>query len=168
MRHKGREQTACKGYEARLEDHLSGTQAPPATNELEAHLAGCAGCREALEAARVSRQLLQESLESAGTPSGAFATRVVAAIHAEENRRLAAADFWRPLETLASRLAWTAAVALLVMTAFFFQFRATGGPGRFSTQTEISEGFPELGGQPAAQDEVLMTLAEGAHGQQTK
>jgi len=156
---------ACKKYEAKLEDFLNGVQDPAAAEELEAHLPRCAGCREALEAARLSRNLLHAGIEPAPEPGGAFATRVIAAIRAEEGKRLAASEFWRPLEVLASRLALTAAAALLVLAVYSFEFARPPHPQpSASNQSQVSEGFPEPAPQPTDKDEILLSLAESSHG----
>jgi anti-sigma factor RsiW len=140
----------------RLEGYLDGAE----SEELAAHLERCPACQEALEDARMARELLREGREPAAGPSGAFATRVMAGIRAEEARRQ---QFWRPLELLASRLAVVAAMVLLALTVYVYE----SGPARYraqgSSRAEVSEGFPELGGQ-ASQDEVLLTLSGNGNG----
>ncbi len=152
---------ACKLYEAKLASLLDNAEDPVADPELAAHLDRCPACHEALVASRLGRELLQQGLEPAREPDGTFATRVMAAIRTEEGRRQ---QFWRPLEYLASRLALLAAVALLVLAGYVYE----AGPGRDGIQsfarTEVSEGFPELGGQPSSQDEILGTLVENGNG----
>ncbi len=156
---------ACKDYEARLEDVANGAVDPAGGAELGAHLERCAACREALRAAREGRELLRAGLEPAPEPSSAFAAGVLAGIRVEEARRLAGGEFWRPLEVLASRLALTAAAALVVLTVFLFEFAPA--PNRewvSSNQSQVSEGFPEPASQPTDKDEILLTLAENGHG----
>ena len=150
---------ACGVYEARLESYLDGD--PAAARDVTAHLERCVACREALEDARLARELLREGRESAAEPSSAFATRVLATIRAELTRRQ---QFWRPLEALASRLALIAAMALLVLAGYVFEFRPAPNVARVPSQTEVSEGWPEPASQPASQDEVLMTLAGSSNG----
>ncbi len=158
---RDRDRIACKPYEARLANLLDSTEDRAADEELAAHLERCPACQEALETSRLGRELLQQRLEPACEPDGAFATRVLAAIREEEGRRL---QFWRPFEVLASRLALTAALVLLVLGLYVYE----GGPVRQRvqdfTQIEVSEGFPELGGQPPSQDEILGTLGENGNG----
>ncbi len=117
-----------------------------------------------MEAARLSRELLCEGLEAAAAPEGAFATRVLAGIRAEESRRLAAGEFWRPIERLASRLALTAAAVLLVLSVYLYESAPQRNRVQLSTQTEATEGFPEPAAEPASQDEVLLSLSENVHG----
>jgi len=149
--------SACARYEALLEDYLQGALSGTAAKEVEAHLERCVACREALEAARLGSQLVRESIAPAAEPGGAFATRVLARIREAEGQQV---QFWRPLEVLASRMAVTAAVLLLVLSAYLFEFRPRTTQ---SAQTAISESFPELGGQPP-QDEILPALAGNGNG----
>ena len=151
---------ACEEYAARLEDLLESGEAQPAA-ELAAHLGRCAACREAFEVARLSQALLRGGLEPAPQPGGAFATRVIARIREEEG---SGQQFWRPLERLASRLALAAAMALLVLTVYLFEFAPPRNRGPVVTQAEATEGFPQPAEQPTSKDEILLTLAESNHG----
>ena len=155
-----RKPIACGEYEARLESYLDSAENGAADPEVTAHLERCPACREALEDARLARELLRESLEPAVEPSGAFATRVLASIRDAETRRQ---QFWRPLEILASRLAAVAAMALLALSIYLFESASARSPARGTSQTEVGEGFPELGGR-ASQDEVLLTFVENRNG----
>ena len=152
---------ACEKYEARLAILLEDAEGLAAEAELTAHLERCPACREALEASRMGRELLQSRLEPAGEPDGAFAIRVMAAIRAEESRRQ---EFWRPLEFLASRLALSAAVALLVLAVYVYEAAPNRDLAQNLAQAEVSEGFPELGGQAPSQDEILGPLVENGNG----
>jgi len=153
---------ACKQYEARLEDLVSLAEDAEADTEFEAHLERCAACREALEGARLARELLHAGLEPAPEPSGAFATRVIAGIRAEESKRQ---QFWRPLEVLASRLALTAVTALLVLSVYLYEFAPPIHHETAATnQSQVTEGLPEPAQQPADKDEILLSLAENNHG----
>ncbi len=155
-----RKQSACREYEARLESYLAGAEDSASAREITAHLERCAACREALEDARLARELLREGLEPAAEPSGAFATRVLASIRAEQFRRQ---QFWRPLGVLASRLALVAAMLLLVLAGYVFQFNPVHNRPQ-AAQTEVSAGLPEPASQPATQDEILLTLAGSSNG----
>ena len=161
MTEESRHSAACVAYELRLEDYLEGKLDAVSAAEVEEHLERCGGCREALVAARLARSLLAEHFAPAAAPAGAFATRVMAGIRAEEDRRW---QFWRPLEVLASRLALTAAVVLLILTVFVLEFGSTGRPSAVSSQARATEGWPEPAAQPANPDEVLLALAENGHG----
>ncbi len=156
--------TACKQYEARLEDLLEGGT-EPAVPELAAHLERCDGCRRALEVAQFGRELLREALEPAGEPGAAFAARVVANIRFEEARRLSSGAFWRPLERLASRLALSAAAALLVLAVYLFEYAPPRHPDQIGAQGGVTEVFSDPAARPPAnQDDVLMSLAERGNG----
>ncbi len=153
--------TACPQYETRLETYLHDGTSAAQDLELRGHLERCAHCRGALDAALLSRDLLRGGIKRAGEPSPGFATRVMATIRAEESRR---ASFWRPLEILASRMAVSAAVLLVVLAAYVFEFSAARRAAPSATQTQISENLPELTGEHSTQDEILLTLAESGHG----
>lgn len=150
---------ACKQYEDRLsnlEDLLDGNLQGTARDELTRHLDECASCREEVEAARECSLLLREGLEPAPEPSGAFWYRVQAGIRTA----LSPGDFWTSLEWLARRLAWGAGLAVLVLGAFaaaedYAKLR------EWARSSEIRELFPEPAQQPASNEEVLLTLAEG-------
>ena len=161
MREESKHSAACAAYELQLEDYLEGKLGGVSAAEVEAHLERCGGCREALATARLARSLLAEHFAPTAAPAGAFATRVMAGIRAEEERRR---RFWRPLEVLASRLALTAAAVLLVLTVFVFEFGPTGRPSAVPLQARVTEGWPEPTPQPANPDEVLLALAENGHG----
>ena len=156
--------TACRRYEARLEDYLTGAHEARSDRELLAHLESCARCRAGLEAAQLSREWLRGGLGPGLEPNPGFGARVLAGIRAEEGRRAAASDFWRLLEVLALRLVVTAALLLLVLAFYEFKFAPPPRAGQASAQTEMTEGFPALTGQPSGQDEVLLSLAENGHG----
>ncbi len=152
---------ACAVYELRLEDYLNGALDRDSAAEVETHLERCAGCREALESARLAQKLLFEDLVPAAEPVAAFATRVMAGIRAEEERRQ---QFWRPLELLASRLALSAAALLMLLTVYVFEYVTPRQPVTVSSQTRITEGWPEPSAQPANPDDVLLSIAENGHG----
>ena len=147
----------CEAYEARFEDFLEGADAG---GELRAHLERCAGCREGLEAARFSRELLRESMAPALGPGGAFATRVMAQIRSQE-RETRRGDLWGALEVLASRLALTAAMALVLLGVY----AGVSGMPRddAAASTEASLQYPSVVSQPSNSDEVLQAFVGGSH-----
>ncbi len=155
------DRTVCIGYELRLENYLDGVEDPAATTELAAHLESCTRCREALEAARLGRELLREGLAPAKDPGATFTTRVMAGIRADEGRRQ---QFWQPLQVLAWRLALTTAAALLVLTVYLYELGPASDRVQVSWQSQVSEGLPEPATQPASQDEVLLSLAGDSNG----
>ncbi len=156
----------CRDYQTRpgdLEDYLSGRLEAKAAEAVAGHLAGCAACREAVEAAEFSRRLVRAARAPVGGPSPTFAVRVRAAIRSEEACRLARGEFWRPLEVLAWRLSWSMAVVLALLVAYLFSGDLRRPTPPVSRQPEIREIFPEPT-QPASRDEVLLTLAEKRNG----
>ncbi len=159
---------ACRHYDAAWEDYLDLSSAssgalvndPSLARELEEHLNRCVACREAFEAARLSRDLLRGALEPAPEPAQAFAKRVLAGIREQES---AGQQLWRPLEVLASRLALTAATLLLLLAGYVYilspQDRSLARP-----RNQVTDGFPQPVNQPSNQDEILISLAEREHG----
>ncbi len=128
---------------------------------MESHLASCSSCREALEAARASRRILEAVREPAGELGPAFSHRVMAAIGTEEARRRTAGEFWRPLESWAWRLTWSATLALALLAGYLFGL----GPSRqhlaMRTQpTEVREIFQDSAAPPANREEALLILVE--------
>jgi hypothetical protein len=151
---------ACQVYEVRLEDYLNG-----ATDaELQGHIDGCAACRIAIENARLAGTWLRRSWTPVGEPQSAFLGNVMTRIWEEKSRVEAAAAFWNPLELLASRMALTAAVLLLVLSAYLAG--AASHPAVvLPTRSELSAtDFPQPPGDPVSNEEVLQSLAEVSNG----
>jgi hypothetical protein len=152
---------ACEVNEAALADFAEGG-AP--TAELRAHVERCTFCREALEASRFAGELLREGIEPTAEPSGAFATRVMAHIRAQEREQRGASDLWGALEILGRRLAVTAAAALMLIAGYVGVFGTL--PDRTSTtsaQMEVSDSLQSLTGQPMTADEQFVSQAEVEH-----
>jgi hypothetical protein len=155
-------------------------------SQLEAHLRGCADCREALDDALLATELLRD--EEAGVVtfvdqfsnrfSTAFSTRVMASIREEISRRSAPDVIWRPLEMLASRFAVGAAAVLLMFSIYLAEFAppfrpaavasqgGISGPSQAgaqaaaeAAQAEAGAVMPEPPAQPSNPDEVLVSLA---------
>ncbi len=151
---------ACREYEVRLEDFLSGG----ADAELETHLDGCVHCSAAVENARLAGSWLRSSWAPTGEARGAFVGNVMARIREERDRADSSAAFWNILEFLASRLALTAAVVLLAVSAYL-----AGAASRpiviVPTRTELtSADFPQPPSDPVSNEEVLQSLAESNYG----
>jgi len=154
----------CRKYQVRMEDHLgAGPEAVESDVELTVHLRGCTRCREAFAAAQLSGRLFSAE-EPEVQPSEAFVTRVMASIREEQARLLTPATVWSPLETLASRFALVAAVALLALSVFVGEFSPALRQADVGSTTEVTSEWPEPPAQPATQDEVLMSLAEAENG----
>jgi len=151
----------CRKFESRFEDYLGGALDP----ELDTHLSGCEDCRAALHDSRMAGDLLRAAWEPASEPSHAFLAKVMATIHREEARAASPAAFWAPLEFLASRLSLTAAMLLLVLSAYMVEFAPRRSVPAPMTRTELSASdFPQPPGDPISNEEVLQSLAEINYG----
>jgi len=161
---------ACKEYEERLnllEDYVGGPEASGLSTaereQVRAHLAVCAACREEVEAARAGRELFRAAFAPTDEPTsvlaGAFWFRVRAGIRTAVDQE-GRGDFWNSLELLARRLAWTAALAVALLAGYATITWQTVDAER----TESREIFPEPAQQPSNQEEVLLTLAGNGTG----
>ena len=143
-----------------LEDYRSGSIAAPQAEELRLHLENCEECRLALQGVAVAGNLLRAAYEPAGTPSGAFWTRLGAELREQEARLGQAIDFWGTFERLAWRLSFGAAALTFLLLGIVI---GTQLPAQAPepTQAESRDIFPEPVRQPANGDEVLLELASG-------
>lgn len=156
--------SACRKYETRLEDYLQAQLNPADAAELEAHLRGCAACREALEAAQEVGALLREAIAPAPEPGAAFWANLRTAIALADAERTQQGDFWRSLEFLAQRFAWSTAIAVVVLTAYLAGFDAFHPEGNGTAQAEIREVFSEPVSVPANNEEALLALVTRENG----
>ena len=157
----GREkQMDCRSCRAEMEDYLTGG----AEAELAAHLRDCTACREAFDAGLLASRIVRNACEPHEGVSGAFVTRVMAAIRDEEARRAASGAIWRPIELLASRFALAASVVLLAASVYLVEFAPPFEMPATTSQTEVVGLMPEPPAPPSNQDEVLMTLVEMENG----
>jgi predicted anti-sigma-YlaC factor YlaD len=156
---------ACSRYEAMLEDQLQGTLRGPEAAMLAEHLVSCAGCRVALEDARVSARLLAVA-EPAPDPGAGFSRIVMARIR-EQLQTSEGRSIWRPVVSVAWRFAATAAFALVLLVSFDL--------GRHSqwvadqpivAENRMPEIVPERPSLPADRDDVLLMMADTSHGKQ--
>ena len=157
---------ACREFETMLEDSLAGCLGSADEERLSAHLSSCAACRQALEEARLSGQLVHFARQPIEDPGASFTQGVMVAVRREEARRTRAWNFWRPIEVLALRLSLTAALALALLCAYgVTQSRfATPAETEMAGQPEVRELFPEAAYQPITNDQVLMSIADRSHG----
>ena len=164
---KIRKRSACRKHIARLEALLdartsfrdSENTALPADTDFANHLAQCAGCRAALEAAELAGNLLREARPAELGPGDFFAARVVTHIRAEQETRRAGANFWKPIEVLARKLVWASAFVLLVFSTFVYEMKPAHRTIQ-SPQDTAADRFPEGAPQSADEDDVLVSLAE--------
>lgn len=151
----------CRTFEPRFEDYLGGA----ADSELDQHLSRCEKCRAALKDLRLAGDLLREGLDPANQPNPAFLTNVVTRIKQEKARRESLAAFWAPLEFLASRLSFSAAMLLLVLSAYMVGFGPRHSAPAPTMRTELrASDFPQPPGEPMSNEEVLQSLAERNNG----
>jgi hypothetical protein len=168
-----RTKTACRPYEALLEDYLGNQLDAASAQRAEAHLESCASCRSALEAARDGAQLFRKAgfvLEGAAVPGPAFSRVVMARIGRENERRAAERlSYWQPFVTFAWRFAATAMLALMLLLTYAVRGRSHTHTreivGPIGQQSGVVDVFsPDPTRTPANQDEVLlMVAAEPAH-----
>jgi len=160
----GRE-AGCREYRARVEDYLLGAPAPIETDPILAeHLPVCSECREAVDDGLLAGKIMRNACPPYEGVTGAFVTRVMAAVREEEGRRAAGMAIWRPIEVLASRFALVASVLLLVASVYLVEFTPPISLPATTSQAEVIGLMPEPPAQPSNQDEVLMTLAEMENG----
>jgi hypothetical protein len=155
-----RKETGCRKYRAELEESLVGGVAHIGSgSETDAHLHECAPCREALNDALLASKLMRNARVARVEPSEAFVTRVMASIRQQVSQQAAPGAIWRPLETLASRFALAATMALLVLSLYAAQISRSARVSPVTSQTVATTGLLEPPAQPADQDEVLVSLA---------
>jgi hypothetical protein len=151
----------CRELESRFEDFLGGAQDP----ELQSHLSQCEHCSAALEDSRFAGSLLREALEPASEPTRAFLSNVMARIHQQEAQVKSPTAFWAPLEFLASRLSFTAAVILLALSVYLIEFAPHRNISIGSIRTELNASdFPQPPSDPVSNEEVLQSVLERPNG----
>jgi hypothetical protein len=151
----------CASIEDRLQDGAASIEPGSA---LALHLSACAACREALEDAVLSSNLMRVALETAPAPSEPFVTRVMASVREAVDAERVPITIWRPLELLASRFALVAAAVLLALSLYLAEF-APARPAGGTSQAEIGAGMPEPpAAPPSNQDDVLISLSEMPNG----
>jgi predicted anti-sigma-YlaC factor YlaD len=156
--------TACRQYEAALEDHLQGDLGGPQAAELAEHLKSCAGCRAALDEAVLSARLLRVA-EPSADPGPGFSHLVMARIRSELHLN-EGKSVWQSFVSLAWRFAATAAFALVLLVSFDVAHHNQLQQDRSLMATnKLPELVPDRSSVPASADEVLLMMAETDHGQ---
>ena len=118
---------ACPEFEARLEDRISGEISTADAAALEAHLAACSHCAQALAFVEATPRLLRIA-EAAADPGPGFAHLTMARIRQSremEAQRAEEKSIWNPFVSLAWKFAATSAVAV----ALLLTFGVTHNPG---------------------------------------
>ncbi|HKV03523.1 MAG TPA: zf-HC2 domain-containing protein [Candidatus Acidoferrales bacterium] len=158
--------TACRKYEALLEDYLSGELTAADAKRAAEHWKNCAACREALEQAAASARLLRAGVPTPDAGPG-FARAVMARIRsAEQDLVTERAGFWQPFVSVGWRFAATATLALGVLVTYGAQRGVRSQPIVAAVRPTIVHDLfsPELAGAPTSDDDVLTTVAETTHG----
>jgi predicted anti-sigma-YlaC factor YlaD len=168
-----RTNSACRSFEASLEDHLQSLAADPAARPspaLAAHLAACAACREAFDLACQAGPLVREAVTPVPESLASdpyFAVRVAARIreHAANS-----SEFLPLLQTVSLRLMVGA-----LSFAFFLGVLSAAGVTRTSHPPAMafrSAGFravsPEVNPAPANPDDVVIALLSSERGRQPR
>jgi hypothetical protein len=126
-----------------LAEYADGTLTPEAAAEVEAHLAGCATCREELALAREARAALG-TLPDVPAPEGMT-------LNVRRRAR-------RPVSPRTGRLVAAAAAAVLVASGVLVVWALVGGQDGTSTRARLGgagqAGSPAMGGAEAAPEEA--------------
>jgi anti-sigma factor RsiW len=155
----------CTRFEAALEDYLQGELRGPEAASLTEHLRTCAGCRAALEDAQVSARLLAIA-EPAPDPGAGFSRIVMARIR-EEQRMGEGRSIWRPVVSVAWRVAASAAFALVMLVSFDLGRQSQlQSDQSMMADNRIPEIAPDQPSLPANRDEVILMMADTSHGKQ--
>jgi predicted anti-sigma-YlaC factor YlaD len=157
--------SACREYEAALEDYVNGEFADSETAKLKEHLKACSGCTEALVEAQVAARLLRAG-EPTADPGPGFARVTMARIRGEMET-LEEKSIWRPFVALAWKLSATAALALVLLVTFDVKQRNNRldqDELAIMAANEAPELLSDEGRQPSNRDEMLILMAEEGHG----
>lgn len=156
----------CGKFESSLEDYANGELPRLDAEKLSAHLPGCPECRETLEDVRVAGRLVAV-FEETNDPGVMFTRRVMAQIDAAERWMREQKSFWRPIEALSWRLAFSAALALALL--FAYDLRTAGlapEPAVQAVSAQQTDVFTApASASPSSGDEVLMAIAQKHHEQ---
>jgi len=131
----------CRRFQDELYEYLDGSLSPRAQAAAEQHLAGCAGCRQALQAERETAQCLSNTFRGA-TESLQLPPEVGCRVVAALAQQRCAPDEPRGEAIFWHRWAWPLAAAAsgLVLLAGFFFFARAPGP-------EMPRPHPHLAGE---------------------
>ena len=124
-----------------------------------AHLASCAGCREAAEDILATKEIFKHVEPAAAMSRPWFATRVMAAIAVRERELSEVTSAWLAVPKFASRLALASSALLLVASTWLYE-RPPSAPVKQPAVASSQEYLFEPPPPPANQDDVLISLAE--------
>jgi hypothetical protein len=127
-----------------------------ATPELQVHAANCDECHTRLDELAATRELLASLQPQSAISRPWFASRVMSAIAAREAELSRAIDAWTIVPKLASRLAWAAALAILMAVSLLYQKPATSQRVTEPSPESLFDNAPS----PANHDDVLVSMVE--------
>jgi hypothetical protein len=122
--------------------------------EQRGHVAACANCQEALNDLVKVKALFSGAASFAEEERPWFAARVMAAIVSREKELAERVTAWTEFPRFASRLAWVAAIVLLVGSTWFYESVVRTPSNSPAGQESIFE-TP----QQSAPDDVLVSMA---------
>ena len=159
---------ACPEFEARLEDRISGEISNADAAALDAHLATCSHCAQALTYVEATPRLLRIA-EPAADPGPSFAHLTMARIRQArevEVQRAEEKSIWNPFVSLAWKFAATSAVAIALLLSFGVTRNAgTATDGSYMSSGDDSGLFSDSGFQHSDREDFLLPDgAEGSHG----
>jgi anti-sigma factor RsiW len=160
---KNFQSTACREFEASLEDYLEGELRGPEAARLSEHLKTCARCRAALDLASLTIRLLSAG-EPTADPGPGFSRLVMARIRLEQ-QRAGEKGIWLPFVSVAWRFA--AAASLTVIALITYTTTLHPVPQQNIAQVRGAQSrdlVTDAGGPPESRDEILMMMAETNHG----
>ena len=151
-----RREEECSRLRNSLDDFSDRNSVPP---PLAVHAASCDECKIALEELFAARALLSALPRQPETERPWFATRVMAAIGEQESKVIRSLETWLVVSRLASKLAWGAALALVLTSTWL-----AGQPKTVRTpaaRTDLAgEPMVESHPVPLTNDDVLGSLTE--------
>ena len=160
---KNFQSTACREFEASLEDHLEGELRGPEAARLSEHLKTCARCRTALDLASLTTRLLSVG-EATADPGPGFSRLVMARIRLEQ-QRAGEKGIWLPFVSVAWRFAAAASLAVIALITYTTTLHPV--PPQNIAQVRGAQSrdlVTDAGGPPESRDEILMMMAETNHG----
>ena len=105
-----------------LESYLDGSLRAAARAELEAHLGGCAGCRQAVAEIGETKQWIEVLVTEPAMPAPGFYQRVRARVQAEAGQVW---PFWQLMPAFGRQLGYSVAMTLLLASSYFLTLRLT-------------------------------------------
>lgn len=124
--------------------------------EQRAHAAHCDECHQRLEDLMATREILGPLESQSDISRPWFASRVMSAIAAREAELSRALSAWTFVPRLASRVAWAAALAILMAVGLFYQKPMPPPAAGDSSSESLFDSAPSQ----ASHDDILISMAE--------